>query len=120
MINSQSILSQDIHGRLFAGLADGHVIVFNHTLLSSSAGSSDNGPGMMWCKSKGLTMEKRQCNVLELVPEREEVWIACGNRLRILCTKVSFIKHVSNSFVLTEHPLAEFLIHKAVYRFKQG
>ncbi|XP_071795301.1 leucine-rich repeat serine/threonine-protein kinase 1-like [Asterias amurensis] len=91
----QPVNNKDIQGHLFAGLADGHVIVFNHTLLSSSAGSSANRPGMMWCRSKVLTMEKRQCNVLELVPEREEVWIACGNRLRILGTKVMLLEKQS-------------------------
>ncbi|XP_022111025.1 leucine-rich repeat serine/threonine-protein kinase 1-like isoform X2 [Acanthaster planci] len=85
----QPIKDKDIQGHLFAGLADGHVVIFSHAIAATDSSGTQHSPA--WFKSKTITFENKCCNQLELVPEREELWIACGNKLRILDTKIMLL-----------------------------
>ncbi|XP_038074854.1 leucine-rich repeat serine/threonine-protein kinase 1-like [Patiria miniata] len=77
---------KDTHGLLFAGLADGHVVIWRNNPAATNCSNRQQEP--VWSRVKTLTFENKRCNLLEPVPERDELWIACGNKLRIISTEV--------------------------------
>ncbi|XP_038074850.1 leucine-rich repeat serine/threonine-protein kinase 1-like [Patiria miniata] len=91
------IKDKDTHGLLFAGLADGHVVIFRYNQAANDSSNRQQEP--VWSRVKTLTFENKRCNLLEPVPERDELWIACGNKLRILSTEILLLD--SSSITVT-------------------
>ncbi|XP_038074856.1 leucine-rich repeat serine/threonine-protein kinase 1-like [Patiria miniata] len=80
------INDKDTQGLLFAGLADGHVVILRHNPAATDCSNRQQEP--VWSRVKTITFENKRCNLLEPVPERDELWIACGNKLRVLSTEI--------------------------------
>ena len=70
--------SDDPYGYLFAGLKDGTVIIFIHQ-------SSPEDPTTDWNQFEILKLgNKKVCTCMQHVPEKNEVWVGCGNTVRII------------------------------------
>ncbi|XP_038067103.1 leucine-rich repeat serine/threonine-protein kinase 1-like [Patiria miniata] len=110
----QPIKDKTIQGHLFAGLADGHLVIFNHAAPETnrtSVGSRSSTHEPCWFKTKTLTFENKRCSHLELVVEREELWIACGTKLRVLSTEIMLLDAAITVTSRAEHTILGLAHH---------